>query len=124
MKTQFEVACYKTGRDRGFEFLRSAIEEYPIGTVLEGGSDNGDFCEGDEVTEDNQEEVWMSLAGDCEDNNRSSADWTVPSAIREYQYDEAWDSYEEGIHKGMLIALWLHRRGCFLQPRHIYGVPA
>lgn len=125
MKTEFEVACYKAGRDRGFEFLRAAIEGYPIGAILEDDTENGDFREGDEVTEDNCSEVWMSLAGDSEDNNRSSGDWTVPRAIREYQwYDEAWEAYEGGISQGMTIALWLWSRGHSLQPRLIYGVPA
>ena len=113
---QFERACYVCGRDRGFEFLRAAIEQCPVGTVLEDGT---------EVSEEDAPSVWTALAYECEEINRQFSPWEmVAHAINSHEESEGgWEAYGDGIHQGMEIALWLHGRGHSLPARYTCDIP-
>lgn len=119
--TKFERSCYKCGRDRGFEFLRFAIEEARVDCGTQDGDDEDD----DMVDEDSYHDTWVSVAYDCEEINRQYSPWEfVAHAINRHEESEGgWEAYDEGIYEGMEIAGWLQKRGTALQPRLIYGIP-
>lgn len=114
----FTRSCYVVGRDRGLEFFRSAMEEYPLGGLVPCGTEDDEFSEGDEVTP----EYWVSVAYDCESNNRQFSPWElVAHAINSF---EDWEAYDDGINQGIAIGLWLYSRGSQIPCRCIYGIPA
>ena len=85
----FVRSCYVAGRDRGLEFFRSAMEEYPLGGQIPYGTEDGEFSEGYEVTPE-------YCAYEGESNNRQSSPWElVANAINSSEDpDEGWEAYD------------------------------
>lgn len=117
----FTRSCYVAGRDRGLQFFRSAMEEYPLGGLVPCDTEDDEFSEGDEVTP----EYWVSVAYDCESNSRQFSPWElVAHAINSSEEpSEGWEAYDEGVGQGVAIGLWLYNRGSQVPCRCIYGIP-